>query len=79
MVIGPTPAFVRTKVFELPVSAAADPTTILSKTTCTGFISMNGAELIAVPVRVTGCEVEYPPTPLTVPMLIDVVWTPGVT
>ena len=58
MVIGPNPAFVRMKVLELPVSAAADPTTILSKTTCKGFISMNGTELILTPVKVTGCEEE---------------------
>lgn len=40
---------------------------------------MNGAELVLIPVRVTGWVVAYPVTPLTVRRSIEVVWTPGMT
>jgi hypothetical protein len=79
IVIGFKPTLLMMNVLSLPDSCAAEPTTIPSKSTCSGFIVMNGAELILMPVKVTGCEVANPVFPLTVRSSIEVVCTPGTT
>lgn len=73
IVMGPKPTLLMINVLSLPVSWSAEPTTIPSKSTCSGFMVMNGAELVLIPVRVTGWVVAYPVTPLTVRRSIEVV------
>lgn len=79
IVMGSKPTLLMINVLSLPVSWSAEPTTIPSKSTCSGFIVMNGVELVLKPVRVTGWVVAYPVTPLIVRRYIEVVWTPGTT
>jgi hypothetical protein len=54
IVIGLRPTLLIMKVLSLPVSCDAEPTTIPSKSTCSGFMVMNGAELMLMPVNVIG-------------------------
>jgi hypothetical protein len=73
IVMGLKPTLLMINVLSLPVSWLADPTTIPSKSTCSGFMVMNGAELMPMPVNVTGWVVANPVTPLTVRRSIEVV------
>ena len=49
------PTLLRMKVASLPDSELAEPTTTPAKSTWSGLTVINGAALIAVPVRLIGC------------------------